>query len=243
MGKEIGNKELERVVLEVLEAKAVEIRDVDAGAEPFLYASGNWGPGYVSIKNLVGRKSIIKRLVEQLAKKVAERAPYLEFVAGNVTGGLVPGWLLSERLEPLFGRTVPFVYIREARKKGGQKELVTGIANNPEIRSGANGLVVEELVNFAETTCHGAEALRDAEYQVTHAACIMFYDNPEAHKALQEAKIEIVYLFTLPQLLAIAEKNKAHSQKAIDGYREFLNNPLGWQAKRGFKPVKEGGTK
>jgi len=237
------NVKIEEAVLKVLEAKAVEIRDVDAGEEPFLYASGNWGPGYVSIKNLVGRKEIIRLLTRQLAAKVAEKAPQLEFVAGNVTGGVVPGWILSEYLEPLLGRIVPFVYIREARKKGGQKELITGIANNPEIRPGANGLVVEELVNFAETTCHGAEALRDAGFQVTHAACILFYDNPEAIKSLQRAGIEMVYLFTLPQLLEIAERNQTHSQKAIDGYREFLKDPLGWQAKRGLEPVKEGGTK
>lgn len=233
----------EEVVLKIIDAKAVEIRDVDAGEEPFLYASGNYGPGYVSIKNLVGRKKIIRILCQQLVKKVVDKAPQLEFVAGNVTGGLVPGWLLSEYLEPLLGRIVPFVYIRGMRKKGGQKELITGVANNPEIRFGANGLVVEELVNFAQTTCNGAEALREKEYTVTHAACILFYDNPEAVKSLQKARIEMVYLFTLPQLLEVAEKHQTHSQKAIDGYREFLKDPLGWQAKKGLKRVKEGGTR
>lgn len=237
------NIKIEEVVMKVLEAKAVEIRDVDSGAEPFLYASGNSGPGYVSIKNLVGRKAIIKLLIQQLATKVAKEAPQLEFVAGNVSGGMIPAWLLSENLEPLLGRTIPFVYIREMKKKGGQKELITGIAHNPEIRAGANGLVVEELVNFAETTCHGAKALRDAGYRVTHAACVIFYNNPVAIKALQEAGIEMIYLLTLPQLLEIAEKNQTHSQKAIDGYREFLKDPLGWQAKRGLAPVKEEETK
>ena len=234
---------VEETMLKVLQAKAVEIRDVDGGEQPFLYASGNWGPGYVSIKNLVGRKEIIRFLCQELAKKVAEKAPQLEFVAGNVTGGVIPGWLLSEYLELLLNKIVPFVYIREMRKKGGQKELITGIANNPEIRSGANGLVVEELVNFAQTTCNGAEALRGAGYAVTHAACALFYDNPEALKSLQEAGIEMVYLFTLPQLLEVAEKHQTHSQKAIDSYREFLKDPLGWQAKRGLELVKEGGTK
>lgn len=244
MGNEgINEKIIEEAILKVLEAKAVEIRDVDAGQEPFLYASGNWGPGYVSIKNLVGREKIIRLLTQSLVMRVAERASQLNFVAGNVTGGVIPGWLLSEYLEPLLKRTVPFVYIREARKKGGQKELITGIANNPEIQPGANGLVVEELVNFAQTTCNGADTLREAGYTVTHAACILFYNNPKAVEALQEAGIEMVYLFTLPELLEIAEQNRTHSQKAIDGYREFLKDPLGWQAKRGLEPVKEGGTK
>lgn len=245
---------IDDMVLMVLEAKAVEIRDVPQKVtneeveklplenQPFLYASGNWGPGYVTIKGLVGRKRIIKSLNQQLAQQIAERAPYLNFVAGNVSGGVIPGWLLSEELEALLKRTVPFVYIREARKKGGQKELVTGIANNPEIPAGANGLVVEELVNFAQTTCNGADALRDAECVVTHAATILFYDNPEAVKALKEHRIEMIYLFTLPDLLSVAEKHQTHPQEAINGYREFLADPLDWQKARGLTHIERGGT-
>jgi orotate phosphoribosyltransferase len=233
----------ERIALEILNAKAVDIRDVDNGEKPFLYASGNWGPGYVSVKNLVGRKAIIKLLAQNLAIKISEKAPNLDFIAGNVTGGVIPAWLLSEYLGAILGRTVPFVYIRETRKKGGQKELITGIKDNPEIPSGANGLVVEELVNFAQTTCNGADALREVGYEVTNATCILFYNNPEAIKALQAENIEMVYLITLPQLLEVAEKHKTHSAKAINSYRDFLKDPLGWQAKRGLEPVKEGGTK
>ena len=247
-------EKIEETALMVLEAKAVDIRNVPPKVtneeverlplenQPFLYASGNWGPGYVMIKGLVARKKIIKSLVRQLAQKIIERAPQVDFVAGNVSGGMIPGWLLSEELEALLGKTIPFVYIRESRKKGGQKELVTGIANNPEIPAGANGLVVEELVNFAQTTCNGADALRDAGYSVAHAATILFYDNPEAIKALKEHGIEMIYLFVLPELLAVAEKYRTHPQEAIDGYQEFLVDPLGWQKARGLTPIERGGT-
>lgn len=244
----------EEVGLMILKAKAVDIKNVPLKItneeveklplenQPFLYASGNWGPGYVMIKGLVGRKKIIKSLTQQLAQKIAEKTSLLDFVAGNVSGGVIPAWLLSEELETLLEKTIPFVYIREARKKGGQKELVTGIANNPEISAGANGLVVEELVNFAQTTCNGADALRDAGYSVTHAATILFYDNQEAIKALKTHGVEMIYLFTLPKLLTVAEKYQTHPQEEIDDYREFLKDPLGWQAKRGLEPRKEGGT-
>jgi len=235
--------EIEKIALMILEAKTVEIRDVDSGEEPFLYASGNWGPGYITIKNLVGRKQIIKSLVHELAVKIAKKAPHIDFVAGNITGGVIPGWLLSEDLEKIWRKTVPFVYIRETRKKGGLRELITGISNNPEIPSGANGLVVEELVNFAETICNGAEALREEGYTVTHATTILFYNNPESIRTLKEYKIDMIYLLTLPVLLEVAERHHTHSQKAIDGFREFLVDPLGWQAKRGLKPVEEGGTR
>jgi orotate phosphoribosyltransferase len=233
----------EKLVLEIIRAKAVDIRNVDGGEKPFLYSSGNFGPGYIMIKGLVGRTRIIRSLTERLAARVAEKNPDLNFVAGNVTGGIIPGWLLGEYLEKYLGRTVPFVYIREMRKLGGKKELITGIANNPEISPGDNAVNVEELVNFAETTCNGSDALREAEFKVTHAACILFYDNPIGIKSLETKKIEMVHLITLPQLLEVAEKHGTHSSEAIAGYREFLEDPLGWQERRGFEPVKGGGTK
>jgi len=34
----------------ILKAGAVEIRDIGAGEEPFVYSSGNHGPGYIDIK-------------------------------------------------------------------------------------------------------------------------------------------------------------------------------------------------
>lgn len=241
--KKMEKVDIDGLGLKILGANQVDIRDVDGGEKPFLYASGNWGPGYVSIKNLVGRKEIIRPLALGLARIVEEKASKVNFVAGNVTGGVIPAWLLSEELEALLGRTVPFVYVREARKKGGQKELITGLANNPEISPGDNALVVEELVNFAETTCNSATALREAGFEVTHAACILFYNNPEAVKTLKEMGIEMIYLLSLPDLLDIAERYQTHSLKLIQGYRNFLANPLGWQAERGLKPVEGGGTK
>lgn len=245
---------MQNIASNILETGAVEIRNVPLKVtneeietlprekQPFLYASGNWGPGYVMIKGLVGRKKTIKLLIKQLAIKVAREIPRLDFVAGNVTGGIIPGWQLSEELELLFGKTIPFVYIREARKKGGQKELITGITGNPEIPPGANGLVVEELVNFAQTTCNSADILREAGYVVNYAATILFYDNPEAIRILQECRIEMIYLLTLPELLTVAEKHLIFSQQAIESYREFLTNPLEWQMTKGLRPVERGGT-
>jgi orotate phosphoribosyltransferase len=236
-------EKLELLMLDVLRAGAVDIRNVDDGEEAFLYASGNWGPGYVSIKNLVGRKLLIKAMVKELARRVAEKHPRVQFVAGNVTGGLVPGWIVSEEVQKILDRILPFVYVRDARKKGGQKELVTGLTNNPGIKPGYNCLVVEELVNFAQTTCNSALHLREIGYEVTHACCIMEYNNPNANASLETIGLELISLFTLGELLAVAEAHETHPWKAIDGYREFLSDPLAWQKKRGLKPVEGGGTK
>lgn len=232
----------ERIMIAALEANAMEVRDVEAGEEAFLYASGNHGPGYVTIKGKVGQKSIMVPFAYQLAVKVAEQVPDLDFVAGNVSGGVIPGWILSEALENLMGRRVPFVYIRDMRKKGGQRELITGL-DNPDVLEGGKVLVVEELVNFAQTTCNSALALRASGYDVTHAACILFYGNPKAIEALHETGLEMVYLFTLSELLGVAELHYTHTPRQLEIYREFLPDPLGWQERHGLERVEEGGTR
>jgi orotate phosphoribosyltransferase len=227
----------------VLDAGAVEIRDVDGGSPPFLYSSGNWGPGYVSIKGLVGQKPLLKLLCEQLAVTVERTmGDGTGFVAGNATGGMIPGWLLSEYLSEFHGRAIPFVYVRETRKKGGQQELITGIASNPMIRPGANALIVEELVNFAETTCNSATALRDAGFTVSHAACILAYDNIDSRTALGRSNVRLIALLTLPSLLDVALSSGRVAPHAVQSYRDFLENPTAWQKQRGLKPVARGGT-
>lgn len=252
----ISNTTLDRLALEVLRADVLELRDVPKkvtneevanlplNMQPFLYASGNWGPGYLMIKGLVGNKSLIRCLGRYLALEIAEKWPTeIDFVAGNVTGGMIPGWLISEELEVLLGKRTPFVYIRELRKTGGQKELITGYQKNQEIPLGSSGLDMEELVNFAQTIANGAICLREVGFVCTKGACILYYDNPVANKDLANAGIEMVSLLTLPRVIDVAERFGTHSKELLAEYREFLKNPLQWQADRGLIHVERGGTK
>jgi len=367
---------LSRRLHEVINAGAMEIRNVDNGDEPFLYASGWRGPGYVMIKGLVSHMSLFKSMVQMLAIKVANNAPGIQFVAGNVTGGVIPGWLLSNYLSfilnrdipfvwiretraagknkyPIFTvdkglleeavvnfcinfddiekidfvagaspggmvlghriaeelslitqRTIPFVYVRDVRKKGGHKEIITGHKNNshiskgkfglpvgqvcnfldstkyvaesllsegyssfnPEevvksipfylittkietpleesniVKPGDYGIVTEELVNFAGSTCNSALALRDLGFNVNNAATLLYYGNPKAFETLVANKIEMTPLFTLSDLLFVAEEYQTHPLESISKYKEFLKDPIKWNKGRGYEQVKEGGT-
>lgn len=226
----------------VLKAGALDIRDVDGGQEAFLYSSGNHGPGYVSIKELVGNPSLLVELIISLSYKVAEATPDLRGIAANVTGGVVPGWELRRHLESIFGRDLLYVYIRGSRKKGGQGEHVTGLSQiKPQDREG-KWLIFEELVNFAETTCNSGRLMRDLGFQVEDADCILNYDNPQANKRLAEMNLRLTCLFTLEELLQQAVEEKKFSERQISSYREFLKDPLEWQKQRGLEPRVEGGT-
>jgi orotate phosphoribosyltransferase len=129
-----------------------------------------------------------------------------------------------------------------ATQEGGNKEKVTGTKNNPLLPPGTIFVVGEELINFAESTVNSALELRSLGYIVDYGLCILHYDNPVANKALSDARIEIIYLFTLTELLDVAEKHKTHDLRLIAAYREFLAAPEEWNTKRGFEKLETGGT-
>lgn len=244
MMKAFEKASLEEIAQRILLSGAVEVRDVDGGAEPFIYSTGNRGPGYVMIKGLVGQPETLIFLCRQLAWIVIEKAKF-NFIEGNATGGMVPAWQLRNEVYDLLGRTtpVPYAYLREARKEGGHGELITGIGNNPLIKVGMSVLIVEELVNYAGTTTNAARIYREAGYPVSNAACILSYDHQESNEKLKETEISLVPLITLPQLLEVAEATRKLSSDAVRSYRDFLRDPIAWQLQRGLALPEESAKK
>jgi len=215
----------------------LDIRDVGGGEEPFVYSSGNRGPGYVMIKGLVGQPPVLNYLTTQLALKLAEDINF-DFIAGNATGGMVPGWQLRNDLEKLTGIEFPYVYVRETRKVGGHKEQVTGDMNNPLINVGDKGLVFEELVNFAQTTTNSAMVLRGKGYRADVAATILSYENPRATELLNRTGVGLTHLIGLAELLAVAETTGRFKRELVQDFRDFLADPVGWQLDRGYEVPK-----
>lgn len=228
----------EEICRQILDAEAVVIRDVEAGEKPFLYSSGNWGPGYVSIKGLVGREKVFKTLSEQLALRLLDSQAEFDFIAANATGGMIPGYQLRENLRRMTGREIPYVYTRGTRKPGGHKELITGIDGNPHIPEGARPLVIEELINFAQSTSNSAVGLRELGYPAEYAATMLHYHNPKGLERLTETGVSVVELTNLPTLIDVAEEYGYFSPEATQSYRDFLQDPPRWQAERGLEPVK-----
>lgn len=217
----------------ILSSDVLQIRDVDAGEELFFYTSGHQGPGYVSIKDLVGKTVVMKHLMKRLAEKFINVNRHVNFVAGNATGGIVPGWLMRDLLEKMTGRIVPFVYVKDKKDSKADKEII-GISN--EINLGDCAVVVDELVNFASTTCDSALALRKAGYKVNEAACILYYGHIVAEALLKQSGLKMTCLLTLNELLDYAEQLGFYPVQLINSYREFLRDPIEWQRKRGLLP-------
>ena len=148
---------------------------------------------------------------------------------------------MAEALSDLTSREIPYVYVRETRKLGGHKEVITGDKQNPFFKPGRRGLVMEDSVNFAKTTVYSILVQREAGYNVRHAATIVFYDHKHACKKLDDAGIDLTFLFTLRELLAVALENgfKPHLVKS---WISFLNDPMKWQREHGLSAVQKEGA-
>lgn len=228
---------IDEIVHKIIAAKCISIRDVDnkkEPEEPFVYSSGNRGPGYVMIKGLVGHPETFNFLMQQLSEKIHVSDVQFDFINGNVTGGMIPGWEIRNRCSALQNREIPYVYLREARKQGGHNELITGNDNNPNIQQGMNVLIVEELVNYGETTLNAAKILRECGYVVTHAACILSYNHDKVINNFKEAGITLISLITLDEILNVAESHSLIKSSLINSYREYLADSITWQIKRKY---------
>jgi len=231
--KQIPERDLARMVISV---PKLEIRDVDAGEPPFLYSTGNWGPGYADIKGLVGWQPEFKTLTEQLALRLLDQEAQFDFIAGNATGGMIPAYQVREDLQRISGRDVPFIYMRNTRKIGGHQEYSTGLKNNPNIKEGTRPLVIEELVNFAGTVGNSAQVLKEEAHSSQNAATLFDYENPEAIARLESMGIKLVHVMRLRTALEVGHEMGTFTPRAIDSFHEFLANPQQWQAKRGLVP-------
>jgi len=232
-GGKMKHKAISSIMRLILESGGIEIRDVEKGEEPFLYSTGNHGPGYVDIKGRVGFDDVFEPMISALADLLIAKNIDFELVVGMVTGGVIPGYCLKQIVSQRLGKPVVFIYQRGARKAGGHRELDTGDRGNLLIRPGCRTLIVEELVNFAGTTTNGALYERDVKGRnVVGAATILFYQNPVAIERLRANRIPIHYLIGLKDdLLPFALNEGFFSQHLVRQYLEFLNDPAGWHAK------------
>ncbi len=226
----------EKTMALIIESGGLEIRDVDNGQEPFLYSTGNHGPGYVDIKGRIGFDEVFEAMAELLFQKLVEDNICPELVVGMMTGGSLPGYRIKQKLAEYFGKRVVYIYQRGARKVGGHLELDTGVRDNPYIKVACDTLVVEELVNFAGTTTNGVLYERSKGRKVDHAASILFYENPVAVERLKKNNIQLHYPIGLKtDLLPFAADNGYVSAQKVQLYLNFLENPKRWNESRGFK--------
>ena len=205
----------------LIEAKAILFAD----EEPFTFTSGMKSPVYTDMRKIIAfpraRSRLIDFAVETIETEVGVAA--LDVIAGGETAGIPFAAWISDRLD------LPMQYIRKKPKGFGRNARIEG-----DVREGARALLVEDLATDGGSKVDFVDALRQSGQGCAHAFVFFFYDiYPKARERMAALDIELHYLVTWPDVLAVARASGSFDPNRLDAVAAFLAAPLPWSAVHG----------
>ena len=205
----------------LLEVKAVLFSD----AKPFIFTSGWASPVYIDGRKLISYPRIRNQLIEFAAATVVRDVGFEQFdtVAGGETAGIPYAAWIADRL------ALPMQYVRKKPKGFGRNAQIEG-----HIEEGARTLLVEDLTTDGRSKVIFCKALRDAGAVVDHVYVNFYYDIfPESKKILSDLNVQLHYLSTWWDVLAVVKKGGYLAAAQIDEVEKFLHEPAKWSAAHG----------
>ena len=207
----------------LLEIGAVNFRP----EQPYILTSGWASPTYIDVRKLISFPRARKKVIELGIRQIFQAVGYEAFdaVAGGETAGIPYAAWFADAMN------LPMQYVRKKPKGFGRDARIEG-----DIHDGQRVLLVEDLTTDGASKVSFAEALRTAGACCDHAFVVFFYGAfPGAVDALRQHGINLHYLATWHDVLAVAQEKGYFSETAIDGVRHFLADPVKWSADHGGK--------
>lgn len=195
-------------------------------AEPFTHASGQRAPTYIDCRKIISYPRARATLMDFMACKVMRDAGAEAFdtIAGGETAGIPFAAFMAERM------ALPMSYVRKKPKGHGRAAQIEG-----EMPEGARALLVEDLTTDGGSKIAFVEALRRAGATCAHTAVVFFYDiYPDTRDKLAEHGLRLHWLTTWADVLAEAGRGGDFDEDTLGQVRQFLDDPAGWRAARGF---------
>lgn len=207
----------------LLDIKAVNFRP----EEPYILTSGWASPVYIDCRKVISfteqRRRIMQLAVAMLDEKIGFDA--IDYVAGGETAGIPYAAWIAE------AASTPMLYVRKKPKGFGRNAQIEG-----DMADGARVVLIEDLATDGASKLTFVNALRDAGATVSDAFVVFFYGVfSGALEDLKKEGITLHYLATWHDVLQAAAEGGDFPQKAIDGVREFLADPIAWSVNNGGK--------
>ncbi len=200
---------------------------LDAGAvglsadRPFRLTSGKLSPIYFDCRRLTSHPAAMNMVAGVFQCLIARMGAAVDVVAGGESAGIP----FADRLATLMGK--PMVYVRKEVREHGTNSAVEG-----GTVSGANVILVEDLVTDGVSKLAFIRGLRDAGAIVSH--CMVVVDREQGGaEALAAENVRLVGLITAPRILEYAAKNGAISTSSYDSMMKYLKDPAGWRPQNG----------
>jgi len=205
----------------------LDIRAVGVWSDqkPFIFTSGWASPVYIDCRRLIGFLPERRRITSMAAALLREKIDLqkIDVIAGGETAGISYAAWMSELLDK------PMVYVRKKPKDFGRGKQIEG--NLPK---GSRVLLVEDLATDGGSKIVFAQALRDADAVIDHAFSVFYYGiYPESQKILSDAKLNLHYLCTWRDVIAVVKEQKTWGADTIQTVESFLSDPAGWSTAHG----------
>ena len=191
--------------------------------ELYTFTSGLKSPVYIDCRKIISFPEVRSALNDMGAQVVREAVGPVDTVAGGETAGIPFAAWIADRLDK------PMLYVRKKPKGFGRNARIEG---HPA--QGQRALLVEDLASEGGSKVGFVEALREAGATVEHCFVVFFYDIfPGSRERMAEIGIELHYLTTWWDVLAVARARGHFEPRVLDEVERFLNDPLGWSKARG----------
>lgn len=196
----------------LLQIKAIKLNPQN----PFTWASGRRSPIYCDNRIVLSFPEVRKQLLGTMVECAASFKPF-DGVAGVATAGIAHGALLADRLN------LPFIYIRSKAKGHGRQNQIEG-----QLESGANYLVIEDLISTGGSSLLAVDALRKAGGNVAGVLALFSYGFSEAEAAFAAANCPVKTLSNYDALLAEALSTGYIDKNDQELLASWRKDPIGW---------------
>ncbi|PWE01161.1 orotate phosphoribosyltransferase [Marinilabilia rubra] len=208
-------KKLEEIIaLQLLQIKAIKLQP----ANPFTWASGWTSPIYCDNRKTLSYPEVRNFIKIQFARRLMERWPEVDVVAGVATGAIAQGAMVADVL----GK--PFVYVRSSPKGHGLENLIEG-----DLKPGQKVVVVEDLISTGGSSLKAVEALRNNGADVLGMLAIFTYGFKVAEDNFTNAGVENETLSDYQTLIKVAAEGGYVSSDDLSELSNWREDPANWK--------------
>ena len=184
---------------------------------PFTWVSGIRSPIYCDNRLLISHPDARNLVIDRFVEEIRQMKVQPDVIAGTATSGIPFAAWVADRLN------LPMVYVRAAKKEHGKGKAIEG-----HLQSGANTLVIEDLISTGKSSVAVVEHLLEAGATVTGVLAIFSYELPKADETFKGVNIEPLPLETISSLLNLAVSRGDISREDAAVINDFRNDPQGW---------------
>ncbi|MEO8415238.1 MAG: phosphoribosyltransferase family protein [Ginsengibacter sp.] len=162
------------------------------------------------------RNAVISKFTDLINERFLSQT---NIIGGVASGGISYGVLVADRL------SLPFIYVREERKKHGLKKQIEGEYEN----FGNRVVLIEDHISTGGSSMKAINALRDQHLELVCLLSIMTYGFKEADDVFSDANVVHDSLCNLDAILEVASARHIINSQDVDKIIQFRKSHIDWQ--------------